>query len=162
MKKFLYLLAFAVLAIVFLNGCEDRSDITGVEPILNGKSGDADLTRFVTIGNSLTAGYQSAALYESAQIYSFGNLIAKQVNTKFEMPIYSDPGSGGRMEIQALTLTGAVIINNTNTGAPTNLYYPAPYNNLGVPGALTYDVFFATNSTNCASALFANSPNPFL
>jgi lysophospholipase L1-like esterase len=39
--------------------------------------------------------------------------------------------------------------------------YPAPYNNLGVPGALTYDVLLATNSTNCASALFANTPNPY-
>lgn len=162
MKKFLYLLAFAVLAIVFLNGCEDRSDIdTGVEPVLDGKSGNADLTKFVAIGNSLTAGYQSGALYESAQVYSFANLIAKQVNTEFVMPLYTDPGSGGRMEIQALTATGAVIVNNPNTGVPKNLTYPKPYNNLGVPGALTYDILFATNANNCASAVFAGTPNPF-
>lgn len=161
MKMFKYLFIPAVLAVLFLAGCEDRSDISGIDPIVNGKSGDADLTRFVVIGNSLAAGYQSGALFESAQQYSFGNLIAKQVNTKFEMPLYSDPGSGGRMEIQALTATGAVIVNNPNTGSPINLSYPAPYNNLGVPGALTYDVLFATNADNCASALFANSPNPF-
>ncbi len=161
MKKNIYLFIVAALAVLFVLGCEDRSDITGVEPVLNGKSGNADLSRFVVIGNSLAAGYQNSALYESAQIYSFGNLIAKQVNTKFEMPLYSDPGSGGRMEIQALTATGAVIVNNTGTGSPINLLYPEPYNNLGIPGALTYDVLFATNSTNCASALFANSPNPF-
>lgn len=158
---FKYLFIPAALAVLFLAGCEDRSDISGVDPILNGKSGDADLTRFVVIGNTLAAGYQSGALFESAQQYSFGNLIAKQVNTEFEMPLYSDPGSGGRMEIQALTATGAVIVNNPNTGTPINLGYPAPYNNLGVPGALTYDVLFATNANNCASALFANSPNPF-
>lgn len=157
MKKFLYLLASAVLAIVFLNGCEDRSEIdTGVEPILDGKSGNADLTRFVSIGNSLTAGYQSGALYESAQIYSFPNLIAKQVNTQFVMPLYTDPGSGGRMEVQAITATGAVIVNNPNTGVPKNLTYPAPYNNLGVPGALAYDVLFATNSSTSATGA-----NPF-
>lgn len=160
MKKYFYLFIVAALAALFVLGCEDRSEITGVEPVLNGKSGNADLTRFVVIGNSLAAGYQSGALYESAQIYSFGNLIAKQVNTKFEMPLVADPGTGGRMEIQALTATGAVIVNNPASGLPKNLNYPAPYNNLGIPGALTYDVLFATNSNNCASALFANSPNP--
>jgi lysophospholipase L1-like esterase len=160
MKKYFYLFAFAALAALFVLGCEDRSDIASVEPVLNGKSGNADLSRFVVIGNSLAAGYQSAALYESAQIYSFGNLLAKQVNTKFEMPLISDPGTGGRMEIQALTSTGALIVNNPATGLPKNLNYPAPYNNLGIPGALTYDVLFATNSTNCASAVFANTPNP--
>jgi len=46
-------------------------------------------------------------------------------------------------------------------GSFLNANYPAPYNNLGVPGALAYDVLFATNSTNCASALFANTPNPY-
>jgi lysophospholipase L1-like esterase len=158
MKKYFYLFAFAALAALFVLGCEDRSDIAGVEPVLDGKSGNADLSRFVVIGNSLAAGYQSAALYESAQIYSFGNLIARQINTKFEMPLVSDPGTGGRMEIESLS--GPIIKNNPNTGIPINLTYPAPYNNLGIPGALTYDVFFATNSTNCASAVFANTPNP--
>lgn len=160
MKKFLNLIVFVSLLIFAITSCEDRSEITGIDPILNGKSGNADLTRFVTIGNSLTAGYQSGSLYESAQIYSYGNLIAKQVNTKYEMPIIGDPGTGGRMEVQALTATGAIITNNTAVGTPKNLSYPAPYNNLGIPGALTYDVLAATNSNNCASALFANSPNP--
>jgi lysophospholipase L1-like esterase len=77
------------------------------------------------------------------------------------MPIIGDPGSGGRMEIQALTASGAVIVNNPAVGLPKNLSYQAPYNNLGIPGALTYDIFAATNSNNCASALFANTPNPF-
>lgn len=161
MKKYFYLFALTALAAFFVLGCEDRSDIVGVEQVVDGKSGNADLTRFVVIGNSLAAGYQSGALYQSAQIYSFGNLLANQVNTKFEMPLYSDPGSGGRLEIQALTATGAVIIPNPGVGSTVNLTYPGPYNNLGVPGALTYDVLFATNANDCASALFANTPNPF-
>lgn len=161
MKKIFIWFLFVSLFSFLFTSCSDHSEISGPEKILNGKSGDADLTRFVVIGNSLTSGYQSGALYESSQIYSYGNLIAKQVNANFQMPIYSDPGSGGRMELQALTASGAVIVNNPNTGAPVNLTYPAPYNNLGIPGALTYDVLLATNANDCASALFANSPNPF-
>ena len=156
MKKIIFILFSVSFAFLVLSGCEDRSDITGIDPILDGKSGNADLTRFVVIGNSLTAGYQSGSLYESAQIYSYGNLIAKQVNTKFQMPIISDPGTPGRMEIQSLTASGAVIVNNPNSGSPVNLLYPAPYNNLGVPGSLIYDVLFATNANNCA-----NPPNEF-
>ncbi|MBS4035696.1 MAG: hypothetical protein KGZ85_14600 [Ignavibacterium sp.] len=162
MKKIIFVLFLAAFTFVVFSGCEDRSDITGVDPILNGKSGSADLTRFVVIGNSLTAGYQSGALYETGQIYSFGSLLANQVNTKFEMPLIGEPGSGGRMEIQGFTSAGSpILINNSASGLPKNLSYPAPYNNLGIPGALTYDVLFATNSNNCASALFANTPNPF-
>ncbi len=161
MKKYFYLFALTALAAFFVLGCEDRSDIVGVEQVVDGKSGNADLTRFVVIGNSLAAGYQSGALYQSAQIYSYGNLIANQVNTGFEMPLYSDPGSGGRMEIQALTATGAVIVSNPGVGSPVNLTCAVPYNNLGIPGALTYDVLFTTNANDCASALYANTPNPF-
>lgn len=160
MKKILLFLLSLTLALFTLNSCEDYSDIEGVAPVINGISGNANLTKFVTIGNSLTAGYQSSALYESAQIYSFGNLIAKQVNSPFAMPLYSDPGTGGRMEVQALTASGIATVFNPNVGSPININYPAPYNNLGVPGALLYDVVYATNANNCASAVFSNRPNP--
>jgi hypothetical protein len=32
-----------------------------------------------SIGNSITAGYQSGTIYQSGQMYSYGNLIAQQV-----------------------------------------------------------------------------------
>lgn len=156
MKKILNVLfSFALIALIFV-GCEDRSDLAGPT------SGSASYDRFVTIGNSITAGYQSGALFESAQVYAYGNLIAKQVGASFAMPIYSDPGTGGRMELTAFNFATSTptITNNPATGTPTNLTYPAPYNNLGVPGALLYDVVNATNSTDCGSALFASSPNP--
>jgi len=33
-------------------------------------------------------------LFESAQKYSYGNLIAGHMNTLFAQPLYSDPGKG--------------------------------------------------------------------
>ena len=46
------------------------------------------------------------------------------------------------------------IYYNTSSGSLLNSSYPAPYNNLGVPGALTYDVLFATKFNNlCISII---------
>jgi len=159
MKKIINVLfSLSLLAFVFV-GCESRTDLTA-PPAAN--TGSADFARFVTIGNSITAGYQSGALYASAQNYAYGNLIAKQVGTTFAMPLYSDPGTGGRMEIKSANLaTGDIVITyNANAGAALNLNYAAPYNNLGIPGALLYDVVNATSSADCGSAIFAGKPNP--
>ena len=123
------------------------------------ETGTADFTKFVSIGNSITAGYQSGTIYQSGQMYAYPNLIAQQVGVKFEMPYVSDPGLGGRMEVQSLS--PFTIYYNTSAGAPLNLNYPAPYNNLGVPGALLYDVYYATSSTTCASNVFGGTPNPY-
>ncbi len=149
-------LSTIILASLIIIGCDDYSELES--PIQNGTSGNANFSRFVTIGNSITAGYQSGTIYQSGQMYSYGNLIAQQVGTPYAIPYVSDPGLGGRMELKDLLPT---IFYNPSRGSFLNANYPAPYNNLGVPGALTYDVLFATNSTNCASALFANTPNPY-
>ena len=152
-KKFKsYILLFGIFVIIF--GCEDYNKLT--PPVID--PGNADFSRFVSIGNSFTAGYQSGSLFESAQMYSFGKQIADVMGVNYEQPLISEPGTTGRLEIQSLS--PFVLYTDPNTGKPVNLSYPKPYNNLGVPGALLYDVANATNSTNCASALFANSPNP--
>lgn len=154
--KIKFIISLFLSAILFVS-CDDYTDLT---PVVKDKmSGNADFTRYVSLGNSLTAGYQNGTLYESAQVYSYPNLIAKQVGTTFEMPIVSDPGLGGRMEIQSLD--PFVVYTNKTAGVPLNSNYPAPYNNLGVPGALTYDILFAKSSTTCASYVYGNTPNPY-
>ncbi|MCU0343478.1 MAG: SGNH/GDSL hydrolase family protein [Ignavibacterium sp.] len=157
MKIKIGLLSIILFSALFMMSCNDYSELEA--PVQNGISGDANFSKFVSIGNSITAGYQSGTIYESGQMYAYGNLIAKQVGVDFQTPYVSDPGLGGRMEVQSLS--PFTIKNNTSSGSLLNANYPAPYNNLGVPGALTYDVLLATNSTNCASALFANTPNPY-
>lgn len=158
MKKLLFVFAALVSVSFFFNGCVDKSDLTAPTP-LNGKSGNADLSKYVAIGNSLTAGYQSGTLFYSAQIYAFPYLIAQQAGVEITGLKVSDPGLGGRLEIKSLS--PFTLYTNPNTGSPINLSLPAPYQNLGIPGALTYDVLFATNKDNCASAVFAGTPNPY-
>lgn len=153
MKLRIILSLCAPVIVGLLLGCEARTDLTPPAGPSSVNTGTASFARFVTIGNSLTAGYQSGSLYKSAQLYAYGNLIAQQVGSTYAMPLYSDPGSPGRLEIQALTATGVTIYTNPNSGSPENLLYPLPYNNLGIPGAFVYDVLKATDSTTCFSAI---------
>ncbi len=119
-------------------------------------TGNANLTTLVSIGNSLTAGYQNGALYESAQMYSFGNLIAQQVQSSYAQPLVSDPGIPGRLELKALS-PSPVIEANSTMGQPLNSTYAKPYNNLGIPGAILYDI---TDTTDFAAKSLARK-NPY-
>ncbi len=152
MKTIIKLFGFLLITALFVfTGCEDRTDLTAPAAP---NTGSAVFKSFVTIGNSLTAGYQNGALYQSAQEYSIGNLIAKQVGATFVQPLVSDPGVGGRLEVTSLepfTLT-----ENKNSGQPLNLNYGKPYNNLGVPGAWLVNML-QTKSTD-TDPLKLNNP----
>ena len=149
MKKLITL--FAMASLLFFVACEDRSDLTAPSAP---NTGDADFTRIVSIGNSLTAGYQSGSLFESSQVYSFGKIIADQVGSSYEQPIISEPGIPGKLELHDLSPT---ISPNPGMGSPTNSNYEAPYNNLGVPGAILYDL---TDTTDFATKVVERA-NPF-
>ncbi|MFH0991030.1 MAG: SGNH/GDSL hydrolase family protein [bacterium] len=133
------LILFA-LALGLFSGCTD-SVPSGPEASL----GSNTITKYVAIGNSLTAGYQSGALYKSAQDYSYPNLIAQQLKVaganlgSFEQPIYSNPGNpdatGKAAQIELISLTGPVIApRGVAAGSPTNTALARPYDNLGIPG----------------------------
>ncbi len=155
MKKINYkILVTFVLSVLLLFACEDRTELTAPEKV---NTGDVDFSRFVSIGNSLTHGVQSDAVFETAQEYSFGNQIAKQVGAKYEQSLFSDPGTGGRLEVKSIAPFS--IAANPNRGVPTNLNYPAPYNNLGIKWAFIYDALNARDSSTCFTAQFG-VPNP--
>jgi lysophospholipase L1-like esterase len=152
-NKIKYLSLFIIIALMFA-GCEDRSDLIA-PPAPSPKSGNADLTTYVAIGNSLTAGYESSALYESAQVYSYPNQIAQQVGATFVQPLIADPGIGGQIKVVSLD-PFVTITEPVQGGAPLNLTYPYPYNNLGIPGVVLADVM---NSTTTAGSY---SKSPFI
>lgn len=160
MKKIL--LSFVALALVagsFI-GCKDRSDLTAPAAV---NTGSANFTRYVALGNSLTAGYQSSSLYQSGQKYAWTAQLAKQVGTAFEIPWVSDPGIGGRIDVQSLNLSVVppqIVLkyNPANGGAPTNTALARPYNNLGVPGAILYDML---DTSDFAAKALAPRSNPY-
>ncbi|GAB4297141.1 MAG: SGNH/GDSL hydrolase family protein [Ignavibacteriaceae bacterium] len=151
LKIFTILAIFILLAI---SGCYDYNKLNAPTAP---SSGNADFSTFVSIGNSLTMGEQSGSVYESGQMYSFGNLIAQQLNVKYAQPLFSDPGTGGRIEITSLDPFTTKI--NPEAGVPVNLEYPAPYNNLGIKGAFLSDVLNAVDASTSYTAAFG-SPNP--
>ena len=119
--------------------------------------GSNTVTKYVSIGNSLTAGYQSNALYASAQMYSYPNLIAQQLQmagstlSSFQQPLYGDPGSpdpvtGKAARYELISMVGPVIgPRGLTPGSPTNTTLARPYDNLGIPGAVIFDFLDTTS-----------------
>ncbi len=154
MKKIFGFITIMSFTILFFGGCEDRSEIAA-PPLPN--TGSVDFSKFVSIGNSLTMGEQSSSVFESAQYYSFGNIIARQVGATYAQATFSEPGTTGRLEI--VSLNPFTLYTNPGQGSPTNLTYHDSYNNLGVKGAFLYDVLNARSANTCYTANFG-VPNP--
>lgn len=113
-------------------------------------TGRADLSRYVAIGNSLTAGFSSGALYESAQRCSFPALIAERAGVgPFVQPLAPDPGISkpgseeGRLELTSLEPLTIERVAGPAVVRPSNADHPRPYDNLGVPGALGVEALVA-------------------
>lgn len=166
MKKYLGVVFFFSL---FSAGCKDDAPTGIPEPGL----GNVSVNKYVSIGNSLTAGYQSGGLYEDGQIYSFPNLMAQQLNAagaplgKFEQPIWGNPGSpnaagkSARYEILSWPASGPVIgSSGANAGVATNSALVRPYDNLGIPAALISDFLdtadFLPKSVQRSNPFFAH------
>jgi hypothetical protein len=98
--------------------------------------GGATIGKYVAVGNSLTAGYQSNGLFASAQAYSYPNLIAGQLSLaggnvgSFQQPLYSDPGTpdavtGKASRYELISWVGPVIgPRGLTPGAPINTTLP--------------------------------------
>lgn len=152
MKKIFGIITIFSMVVLFFTGCEDRSDLTA-PPLPN--TGSADFSRFVAIGNSLTAGLQSNALYQSAQYYAFPKLVADLVGTTFAQPEISNPGIPNRLEV--VSVSPFAFAPNSNLGNPLNSTYQKQFNNLGIPGAIVFD---AVDTTDFAAKSIARA-NPF-
>jgi lysophospholipase L1-like esterase len=133
--------ALAVL-IVAVASCGDFKKTAVVAPPSNGS---VDFSRYVALGNSLTAGYQNGALFESAQVWSYPADIAKQAgvpDSAFRQPLMPDPGTGNLMWIASLA-GPSIMTGRTNIAVPINA--SSLYNNLGIPGAVLFDLTDTTD-----------------
>jgi lysophospholipase L1-like esterase len=104
-------------------------------------TGNANFTRYVAIGDSLTAGFMSGGLGRTAQLNSYPFLIFRQAtgqSSGFEQPLVSDPGIPAVLELKSLVPLS--IGPKAGSGQPQNLNLQRPYNNLAVPGADVHDV----------------------
>ena len=179
LKKYknLWLLAFAV---ILITSCETDTDdwYLPVEEVVPVSAGSANLTTYVSVGNSLTAGYTDGALFQASQSASMPNLLAQKFamvgGGSFTQPMTNDNIGGlllGGFQIQEPRLyfngAGPVRIDGTPTNEIT-AGIPGPYNNMGVPGAKSFHLLangygnvagVPTGQANPYYARMASSPN---
>lgn len=106
-------------------------------------TGSADFTRYVAVGDSLTAGFASGGLLAEVQMLSYPALIAGQagVGSGFEQPLAGAPGIPPLLSLQGFSGGSPIIAPRAaNPGPPLNLTLPRPYNNIAVPGFRVGDV----------------------
>lgn len=113
-------------------------------------TGDADFTRYVAFGDSLTAGFASGGLVETFQRRSYPALIWRQATNGaagFEQPLVSQPGLTGTPGFGLLRLVSLVPVTIAPTpgnAQPLNLNLPRAYDNIAVPGADVVDLVSTT------------------
>jgi len=140
-KNIKYLIIALVVSVFYFSGCSEDDVVVTPPPPFN--PGTADFTMYVSIGNSLTAGFQSNALSERDQKNSFPDIISKQTQrTIFEQPLIKNPGIGGRLRLLSLpsNIVSEPSVDPTDPSSNENKDLPRPYNNLGIPGSILFDM----------------------
>jgi lysophospholipase L1-like esterase len=110
----------------------------------------ADFTRFVQLGDSVTAGFTDGCWVKHGQQDSYGAILARQVGTDFQQPLLDEPGVGGCLVLTSLAPT---FTRTASIPKPLNLLLPRPYNNLAVPGYRIQDVTDAKSSADNGNPL---------
>lgn len=136
-NKLLYLFA----AMLFFAACEPKIQE------FEASAGDADFSKYISVGNSLTAGYADGALYKSAQEFSYPNILAGQFSVvgggDFVQPVVESefgvlPGKRKLgISVDCKGVPGLGPVSDAGTLSPLA---PVGYavNNFGVPGAKSY------------------------
>ncbi|MCW8984887.1 MAG: SGNH/GDSL hydrolase family protein, partial [Thermoanaerobaculales bacterium] len=108
-----------------------------------------DLSNYVALGDSMTAGFASASMMDWYQDRSYPAVLAQQAGfDDFEQPYISEPGIGPIYELVSLAPQPVIQPVGIDPGFPTNAEYPGIYNNLGIPTATLYDMIFQTGDIN--------------
>ncbi len=171
----------AIASLVFV-GCSKEEEV--ITPVANSSdglaltSGSANFSKFVSLGNSLTAGFSDNALFRDGQLGSWTNILAEQFKLvgggEYKIPLTNNnlgglvfggnanPNFGPR-----LYFTGAGIgVAAPGTGVtvtPNEVFSPAvsaagPYNNVGVPGAKSFHLLSAGYGQAANLATFTANP----
>jgi hypothetical protein len=114
-------------------------------------SAQLDVSNYVALGDSLTAGFVSGGFVDCYQQNSYPAIVAAQAGAAaFEMPLVSPPGLPPVLELASLAggVPTLVPAGDPANSVPYNATYALPYNNLGVPGSDLYDLLFTTGDIN--------------
>ncbi len=158
MKKYTNLKLILAGLVLLTTACKTKIDAPAPS------KGSADFSKYIAIGNSLTAGYADGGLYLEGQINSYPNIIAKQMKAvgggDFIQPLFTEAQSNGSGYLKLgsfnadgtpnlvpvtdkLAVRGQINIPGFPT--PVTLYtkYAGDINNFGVPGIKLQQITFA-------------------
>ena len=135
-------------------------------------AGTANFAKFVSLGNSLTAGYSDGALFIDGQKVSYTNILAQQFVTvgggEFKTPFMAD--NIGGFKINGTVFSGArfastggaapaPVAGTPSTEILTSIAAAGPYNNCGVPGAKSFHLL--SPSYGSAAGISLGTANPY-
>ncbi|WP_109097157.1 G-D-S-L family lipolytic protein [Aquimarina sp. AU58] len=156
------------LILLLIFGCiscesDDDASTTGGEVVIT--SGNADFSKYVSLGNSLAAGFTDGALFIAGQENSMPNILAKQFalagGGEFTQPLMND-NIGGALIAGTPTLNPRFYFYSDPNPDPPNESGPrllgttpgddtpeiptteitniisGPFNNMGIPGAKSF------------------------
>ncbi|GAA4038565.1 SGNH/GDSL hydrolase family protein [Hymenobacter glaciei] len=150
-----------------LGGCKPD-----LEDSPKSSNGQADFSRYIAVGNSLTAGYGDNGLYLEGQLNSYPSILAQQFakvgGGPFAQPLFpaANANGSGYLTLGGFNSAGSPILvpvpgNAGSAGSPLLTRYTAPDNqNLGVSGIRVADVTTADYGRLTSSSNAGNF-NPF-
>jgi hypothetical protein len=168
-KNFKWLLLVAATFIACNN--DDETTTVVEEPLT---AGSADFSKYVALGNSLTAGFSDNALFIEGQKGSYTNILAQQFakvgGGEFKIPFMADniggllfggaanPRFGPRLFFNGCVPTTVSGSSTTETFAPNT---GGLYSNMGIPGAKSFHLLF--NGYGNPAGLLTNpaTSNPY-
>lgn len=126
------LLVFLAAAIA-LTACDDQG-LVSPSPELE----DDLFARYVALGNSITAGFQSEGINEETQMESYAALLAQQMGTRYHAPLLNMPGCPAPV-VNPITRERVGGAGQGDCGLRST---PVPrfLNNVAVPGAAVLDL----------------------
>lgn len=156
MKTFKHYI-YISLSLVWLVAC--KTEINTPKPT----HGTADFSTYISLGNSLTAGYADGGLYLNGQLNSYPSIIANQMLSvgggTFTQPLFStaQANGSGYLQLSGFSATGSPITTPVTTNLAirgilpvpgfgnVTLYskYTGPINNYGVPGIKLLNITYA-------------------
>lgn len=164
------------------NNDDDSNESILVLPELT--AGDADFSKFVSLGNSLTAGFTDNALFIASQNNSMPNILAQKFalagGGNFTQPLMNDNfggiAIGGQRILQPRLVFGGAgpvplesLIGPVTVSTDLAINNPTgPFNNMGVPGAKSFHLVapgfgniagVAIGAANPYFVRMASSPN---
>ena len=172
------------LAALIFTACNEKDDVIPVVPEEALTAGTANFSKYVAVGNSLSAGYSDGTLFKEGQLNSWTNILsqefAKVGGGAFKIPLMPDDNIGGFLKSDGtqdrnypprlffryvtpstdpcIPTSGPTAIPQMSTAANSTVL-TGGFNNMGVPGAKVWHLPFAGYGfANPFFKRFASSP----